>query len=295
LIFISRANREYNPITLGDTLASLRIFVADEHDIVRRGIVSLLGSQPGWEICGEAADGQEAIEKVAQLRPDIVLLDVDMPKMDGLDAVRQIAHNPPFPKVLLLATTDVEQLVREALEAGVRGLVLKTYASVDLVSAVDVLQRRRIFFPPRTSELIVQGYLKGPTAKSVGEPENAKVLDEPSGLLPRRWKKTRIATAKYAAIAALIVGTAAIGWYTYYQSALQLPMVDKMLVRVGLKTLEPPTYTGNPDTKVWIDLHTGLYYCPGADLYGKTGKGKYEKQREAQEDRFEPAARKPCN
>ena len=120
-------------------MASLRIFVADEHDIVRRGIVSLLGSQPGWEICGEAADGKEAIEKVVQLRPDIVLLDVDMPKMDGLDAVRQIAHNPPFPKVILLATTDVEQLVREALDAGVRGLVLKTYASVDLVSAVDVL------------------------------------------------------------------------------------------------------------------------------------------------------------
>jgi len=181
------------------------------------------------------------------------------------------------------------------LDAGVRGLVLKTYASVDLVSAVDVLQRRRTFFPPRISELIVQGYLKGPPAKSAREPENVQVLDEPSGLLPRRWKKKRIATAKYAAIAALIAGTAAIGWYTYDQSALQLPMVDKVLVRVGLKTLEPPTYSGNPETKVWIDLHTGLYYCPGADLYGKTGKGKYEKQREAQEDRFEPAARKPCN
>jgi DNA-binding NarL/FixJ family response regulator len=281
-------------------MASLRIFVADEHDIVRRGIVSLLGSQPGWEICGEAADAQEAIEKVAQLKPDVVLLDVDMPKMDGLDAVRQIAHHPPFPKVILLAGTDVEQLVREALEAGVRGLVLKTYASLDLVSAVDVLQRGRTFFPPRVSELIVQGYLKRPVAKtpqSARESASAPTFDEQADLVRARARKSRIAVvmAKYAIIGALVTGTATIGWFTYGQSDLQVPIVDKMLVRVGLKTLAPPDFKGNPDIKVWIDLHTGLYYCPGSDVYGKSGKGKYETQREAQVDRFEPALRKPCN
>ena len=280
-------------------MASLRIFVADEHDIVRRGIVSLLGSQAGWEICGEAADGQEALEKITQLRPDVVLLDVDMPKMSGLDVVRQIARNPPFPQVVLLASTDVEQLVREALEAGVRGLVLKTYASVDLVTAVDVLQSRRTFFPPRISELIVQGYLKAAAKGSESAPERASVsvLDEQAGLFRARSRKRRIAvaTAKYVVITALVAGTATVGWFTYGQSDLQLPMLDKMLVRLGLKTLPPPSYSGNPDTKVWIDLHTGLYYCPGTDLYGKTGKGKYQKQREAQQDQFEPASRKPCN
>ena len=142
-------------------MASLRIFVADEHEIVRRGTISLLASEPGWEVCGEAGDGQEAVAKVAQLKPDIVLLDIGMPNMNGLDATRQIVHNPPFPKVIVVSPTDVELLVREVLDAGVRGFVLKTDASRDLVSAVEALQHGRTFFAPRVAEFIVQGYLTG--------------------------------------------------------------------------------------------------------------------------------------
>jgi len=284
-------------------MASLRIFVADEHEIVRRGTISLLASQPGWEVCGEAGDGQEAVGKVAQLKPDIVLLDIGMPNMNGLDATRQIVHNPPFPKVIVVSPTDVEQLVRELLDAGVRGFVLKTDASRDLVSAVEALQHGRTFFTPRVAELIVQGYLKG-GSKDSSEPSvktvqpGTGVLDEAVASSVRRSNKPGVAraVAKYLAIALILAATATIGWFSFYRdSALQLPLPDKMRAYLGLKTPPPPTYKGNPDTKVWIDLRTALYYCPGATSYGKTSKGRFAKQSDARQDRFEPATGKMCD
>jgi DNA-binding NarL/FixJ family response regulator len=282
-------------------MASLRIFVAQENETARRGTVSLLASQPGWEVCGEAGDGQEVVEKVAQLRPNIVLLDMDMPKMNGWEATRQIVHSPPFPKVIILIFTDLEQLVREALHIGVRGVVLKTDASGDLVSAVEALQHGRPFFTPRVAELIVQGYLKAGTTKESPE-TTLKMRDRGTGELassrPRQWNKRGMTRAvrKYLPIAVIVAAAATIGWFTFNRkSDLQLTVMDKMLVRLGLKTPPPPVYNGNPDTKVWIDLHTALYYCPGEGLYGKTPKGKFAKQRDAQLDHFEPASRQTCD
>lgn len=280
---------------------SLRIFIADEHEIVRRGMASLLAAHPGWEVCGEASDGPEAVEKIGKLEPDIVLLDISMPKMDGLDITRKIAHNPPFPKVIILSLTDVEQLVREALQVGARGFVMKTYASRDLVSAVEMLQQGRTFFPPRITELIVQGYLKGETAagkpETDREPGSGELVDEQAAFRRGGWSRQRIARVRrYSAVAALLLATGAIAWYTDIRpSESSRTMVDKWFVRAGLKTASPPTYLGNPDTKVWIDLHTALYYCPGSKLYGKTPKGRFVKQHEAQVDQFEPASRKPCD
>ncbi len=284
-------------------MASLRILVADEHEIVRRGTISLLASQPGWEVCGEAGDGQEAVEKVAQLKPDIVLLDIGMPKMNGLEATRQILHNPPFPRVIIVSPTDVEQLVREVLDAGVRGFVLKTDASRDLVSAVDAMQHGRTFFAPRVAELIVQGYLKGgskdSSAPAVKTDQPATgVLEEAVASSARQSDKPGVARAvgKYLAIALVVAATATIGWFSFYrESALQLPLLDKMRAHLGAKTVPPPAHNGNPDTKVWIDLRTALYYCPGAASYGKTSKGKFAKQSDAKQDHFEPASGKMCD
>jgi DNA-binding NarL/FixJ family response regulator len=142
-------------------MGALTILVADDHEIVRRGIISLLLSHPGWEVCGEASDGREAVEKVEKLRPDIVLLDIGMPNLNGLEAARQILQKNPQQKIIILTITDAEQVVREVLNAGARGFVLKSDAARDLVSAVESLQHDRNFFTARVAEMVLNGYLKG--------------------------------------------------------------------------------------------------------------------------------------
>lgn len=135
-----------------------RIFVADDHEIVRRGLCSLLESRSGWEICGEAGNGRDAVEKVDQLKPDLVILDLYMPMLDGLSAAHQILRNDTRPKILVLSVADSEQMVREVLEAGARGFVLKSDAARDLVAAVEALQAGRTFFTSRIGEMVLEGY-----------------------------------------------------------------------------------------------------------------------------------------
>src|SRR5262250_969962 len=113
-----------------------RILVADDHEVVRRGLCGLLGSQPDWEICGEASNGREAVEKTLQLKPDVVILDVGMPVLNGLEATRQILKSNPQARVLILTLHDSDQVVREVLNAGARGFLLKSDAARDLVAAV---------------------------------------------------------------------------------------------------------------------------------------------------------------
>jgi DNA-binding NarL/FixJ family response regulator len=151
-------------------MASMRIFVADDHEVVRRGIIELLAAHPGWEVCGEAGDGREAIEKVARLRPELVVLDIGMPNMNGLEATRQIMRNNPLQKVIILTVTDAVNVVRAVLEAGARGFVLKDDAARDLVLAIEALQNDRNFFTARVAKMILEGYLKSGTQKQSEQP-----------------------------------------------------------------------------------------------------------------------------
>jgi DNA-binding NarL/FixJ family response regulator len=141
-------------------MSNLRILVADDHEVVRKGLCSLLQSH-GWEICGEAVDGRQAVEKTQQLKPDLVILDIGMPNLNGLDATRQILHNNPQQKILILTITDTDQVVRDVLQAGARGFVLKSDAARDLVAAVEAVQQHRTFFTTRVGEMVLDGYLKG--------------------------------------------------------------------------------------------------------------------------------------
>ncbi len=137
----------------------LRILIADDHEVVRRGLCTLLQGHEGWEICGEARDGRQAVEMAKQLKPDVVILDVGMPNLNGLAATRQLAQQNPQQKIIVLTITDSDQVIREALDAGARGFVLKSDAARDLVAAVEALQRNRMFFTPRVNDMVLAGFL----------------------------------------------------------------------------------------------------------------------------------------
>lgn len=142
----------------------LKILLADDHEIVRKGLRALLEKHEGWEVCGEASDGREAVEKALQLNPDVVIVDIGMPNLNGLDTTRQLLQHDPHFKVIVLTITDSDQVIREALDAGARGFVLKSDAARDLVSAVEALQNKRMFFTPRVNDLVLAGFLeKGQT------------------------------------------------------------------------------------------------------------------------------------
>jgi DNA-binding NarL/FixJ family response regulator len=161
---------------IGSRLLNLRILIADDHEVVRRGLSSLLQAQAGWEVVAEAADGREAVEKAKQLKPDFVILDIGMPNLNGLAATRQLAQYDPTCKIIVLTITDSDQVIREALDAGARGFVLKSDAVRDLVSAIEALQRGQMFFTPRVNEMVLAGFLEKGAVAPRGTPPRFPTL-----------------------------------------------------------------------------------------------------------------------
>ena len=137
----------------------VRLLLADDHEIVRRGLRALLETEPGWEVVAEASDGRDAIEKTKQTKPDIAILDISMPSLNGLEAARQIVTSGSQTKVLILTVHDSDPLIQQVLEAGARGYLLKSDAARDLVAAVDALRRNKTFFTPRVAQIVLEGYL----------------------------------------------------------------------------------------------------------------------------------------
>jgi DNA-binding NarL/FixJ family response regulator len=140
-------------------VCALRILVADDHEIVRRGVCTLLQSHPGWQICGEAINGTQAVELTQKLTPDVVVLDVSMPEMSGVDAARLILQHNDKQKVLFLTIVDSDELIRKALELGIRGFVQKSDAARELVAAVEALERNSTYFTSRIAQMVLEGYL----------------------------------------------------------------------------------------------------------------------------------------
>jgi DNA-binding NarL/FixJ family response regulator len=118
---------------------SVRVLIADDHELVRRGLRSLLESRPGWEICGEARDGVEAVEMSKALTPDIILLDITMPRLNGLDAARRIRQEAPRTQILILSQHDIDEMSESALKAGARGYVSKSEVAVTLFSSMETI------------------------------------------------------------------------------------------------------------------------------------------------------------
>ncbi len=136
-----------------------RILIADDHEIVRHGLRALIDNHPGWQVCAEATDGRDAVDKARELLPELALLDVGMPQLNGLDAARQILDFAPETRILILTMHESEQIVREVLEVGARGFLLKSDAARDLVSAIEALRRRTTFFTSSVAEMVLNGYL----------------------------------------------------------------------------------------------------------------------------------------
>jgi DNA-binding NarL/FixJ family response regulator len=139
---------------------SVRILVVDDHAVVRRGIRSLLESTEGWEVCGEATTGRDAVEQCRRLRPDIVVMDLSLPDLNGLEATRQILKASPETEVLALTMHHSEELTRDVLQAGARGYVLKSDASEDLIAAVDSLRQHKPFLTSAVTEFVLGDYLQ---------------------------------------------------------------------------------------------------------------------------------------
>jgi DNA-binding NarL/FixJ family response regulator len=153
----------------------IRILVADDHDVVRRGVREMLAGHPGWEVCGEAASGREAMERAAALRPDVVVLDLSLPDLYGLEVARRIRAELPGTEVLVFTMHDSDELLAEVLAAGARGYVLKSDAAKDLLAGVEALAEHLPYFSPPVAERLVSGYLRGGRG-TLPEPQGADPL-----------------------------------------------------------------------------------------------------------------------
>jgi DNA-binding NarL/FixJ family response regulator len=163
----------------------IRLLVADDHEIVRKGIRSLLEAQPGWQVTAEASDGREAVEKAREMKPDVTVLDISMPSLNGLEAARQMIKNDARAKILILTQHESDPLIREVLDAGARGYVLKSDASRDLITAVNAVRSNKTFFTAKVAQIVLDGYLEKKTKKTTTATEERKD-DARSRLTPRQ-------------------------------------------------------------------------------------------------------------
>jgi DNA-binding NarL/FixJ family response regulator len=169
-----------NPFIARRSMPTLSILVADDHEVVRKGLCTLLQERPGWFVAAQVCDGREAVAKAKEIKPDVIVMDIGMPGLNGLEATRQIMNSLPQSRVLILTMHESDSLIREVLAAGARGYLLKTDAGADLVKAVDALQRSGTYYTPKVSEMVSSGYLKNP------KHENADNVSVGSRLTPRQ-------------------------------------------------------------------------------------------------------------
>lgn len=152
----------------------VRIMIADDHELFRRGVAAELVKVPGWSVVAEAINGKDAVALAAELKPDIVVLDLTMPELNGLEAARRIIAAEPKARILILTAHESEQLVREVLSAGAQGYVLKSDAGRTLVEALQALLDGRPFFTSNVARMVLDGYLRNESADATTEQLSAR-------------------------------------------------------------------------------------------------------------------------
>ena len=155
-----------------------RVLIADDHTIVRQGLRAILKGVRDIEVVGEAADGREAVRKVVALRPQIVVLDISMPRMNGLEATERIVRESPRTRVIALTMHSSEEYVYSLLKAGARAFLLKESASSELVEAIRAVRSGGTYLHPSISRKVVDEYLKGPEPRTrAGSPDGLTVRE----------------------------------------------------------------------------------------------------------------------
>jgi DNA-binding NarL/FixJ family response regulator len=158
-------------MTTATAAATIRILIADDHEILREGLRSLLAAEPDLEVIGEAADGEQAIQRTGELQPDVVVMDIALPGISGIDATRAILREHPGVRVVILSMYDYDSYIREGLEAGARAYLAKSNAARELIAAIRAAKRGELYFSPGIGERVIRGYL---------EPDRAARLDGPA-------------------------------------------------------------------------------------------------------------------
>lgn len=182
-------------------MSALQILVADDHDLMRRGLRSLLEGQPGWEVCGEAHTGSEAVQMAEKLKPHVAILDIAMPEMNGLEAAKQIRQTSSSTEILVLSMHYSDQLIRDIVDAGVRGYIVKSDSDRDLVVAVKALANHKPFFTPHATELMLSSL--GDTRGAI--PESSSAIKD--RLTPREREIVQlIAAGRNSKEVALVLG-----------------------------------------------------------------------------------------
>jgi DNA-binding NarL/FixJ family response regulator len=147
------------------TTTAVRILIADDHDVMREGTRAVIERQPGWEVCGVAATGREAVEQAFALEPDVVVMDMSMPELNGLDAAQQIKRRLPQTEILIFTAHQTDELIREVFEAGAKSFIFKSEAHHFLVEAIQSLSQHKPFFTNKVSEVLFAEILNRSEAK----------------------------------------------------------------------------------------------------------------------------------
>ena len=158
-------------------MSKLRLLVADDHGLVRHGIRKILEERPDWQVVAEAGDGREAVALILEHRPDVAIMDIGMPLLNGIDATRQVVHRWPEARVLMLSMHKDEPYVARAFQAGVKGYLLKDSVGADLIGAVEAVSKGQPFFSPDIASKMVNDYVR--------RLADAKVVDPYEGLSER--------------------------------------------------------------------------------------------------------------
>jgi len=155
---------------------TLRILLADDHKVVRHGTRALLSKMPEWEIVGEVDNGRDAVSLTEKLKPDIVILDIGMPQLNGLDATRQIKKISPETEVLIFTANEAEEMVHDVFDSGARSYIMKTDVADHLIEALKALAQHKHFFTSRISEIVFSRYINGKNPLG-SAPEKRSITD----------------------------------------------------------------------------------------------------------------------
>jgi DNA-binding NarL/FixJ family response regulator len=161
----------------------LRILLADDHALVRQGARVVLQARHGWRVVGEAVNGREAVEKAIELKPDVAVVDIGMPELDGVEVARQIREGVPSTKVLILTMHESDQIVKRALDAGALGYVLKSDLTECLARAVKAVSEGKRFLTPKVSEIVLDGFLKTRSLRQQGERAGTRITPRESEVI----------------------------------------------------------------------------------------------------------------